>query len=657
VVVLLATWTVIYHVCLVLRIGTTPAVVLEVLALAGAVVVARRRRFDDAAPAPATATSPDRGRLLRGLRLLTLGSALVAACATAVSAPWVLTWVPWLLAAGAGSLWAGLVLTRARPGVPESGVQVSDGPGSDAGEDRWSATVALCWAVGLAVLSMWSLRPNPDDLFYVNLSQWVASHGQFPVRDTLFSNLAYPMANWPPVASYDALVGVVAGLVGAHAATIEYVVVTPLATFLAVLAMWRLLRTWRVRQLAWVLSTGLVFLLCDGTTSYAAPGGLFLTRLWQGKVVLLCVAVPLLLSYALRYVERPTARRLLPLVLAGTASVGLSTTSIFLVPIVAVGAMVPLFLRDRGRAVLGFVAMAGYALGAGVVTEALGGRSADDFGVRRLYRFDASWLGGQLLLTDVVGFVLVLALLLGALLVPHPAARLTSGLLVLATGYVFVPGAMRAAYDAIGLGPTLWRISWGASAAALVGVLAVYGAGPLLVRLAHRVGRPAWRPAAVPVAALATMGLLAAFGAPIVAGDTGTELRMPFHWQRYPSNRHLAGEILDAARPGELVLAPDSLAITIAVTTTAVKTVAPRDYYMYYLRDEPSFHYPQRLALVDYVNGDGPSHLPGLAEDLEVVGVDIACTLAENPVRYRALRRAGFRPLVSSAYYRCLKRP
>ena len=39
----------------------------------------------------------------------------------------------------------------------------------------------------------------------MNLSQWVAVTGAFPVRGTLLSDLVYPMANWPPVASYDAL--------------------------------------------------------------------------------------------------------------------------------------------------------------------------------------------------------------------------------------------------------------------------------------------------------------------------------------------------------------------------------------------------------------------------------------------------------------------
>ncbi|HEX4472217.1 MAG TPA: DUF6077 domain-containing protein [Nocardioides sp.] len=655
-VVLLATWTLVYHVCLVLRIGTTTAVVLEVAALlaaAAAVVTVRRRqpvlaleetheqRSAERVAAPATS-----GRL-RVLGALTVAFAVVGAVATGLDAPWVLTWLPWLAAALSGTLWAGLTLLRA--GSPE----VHDG--SDQPSGRWTTLGVLAWAVGLGVYSLWTLRPNPDDLFYVNLSQWVASHGQFPVKDTLFSELAYPMANWPPIASYDGLVGVVARLLGAHAASVEYAV-PPIATFLAVLALWRLLRAWRVHHLLWVLSTALAFLLFDGTVSYASPGNLFLTRLWQGKIVLLCVVVPLLLVYALRYVERPTRARLVWLALGGIAAVGLTTTSMFLVPTLAVAAMAPLFLRDRRRALVGFLALGGYAVAAALVTVALGGRSADDFGTRRLYRFDASWIGHQVLLTDLVGFVAVLALLLGALLVPHPSARLTSGLVVLFTGCVLVPGAMRAAYDVTGLGPTLWRISWAASVAALVGVLAVHGVGPLLEHLAGRVGRDSWRRWSVPVAGVVTIGLLAAFGAPIWSPATSTELRPPFHWQRSYSTRHVTSEILSATRPGDIVLAPEALSITIAVTTTDVKTVAPRDYYMHYLRHDPTFHYPERLTLVHYVNGLLPGNQAGIAHDLDLVGVDVACTTSVDKRRYRVIRAAGFRPLLTTTYYRCLTR-
>jgi hypothetical protein len=648
VVLLLATWTISYDVCVVLGAGTTFALVLWVVVLGAALVGHRSATFaaevsvevPDTGPGPGRTAATDRERVLVWI---TLGAALVAAVSVAVSGPWVLVWVPWYVATGSGLLWAAGRLGRRR--APRVSPLPPDG--------KWTSFGVVAWAVGLAVLSMWTLRGNPDDLFYVNVSQWVAEHGDFPVKDTLFSNLAYPMANWPPVASYEGLIGVVARLTDARAATVEYLVATPVATFLAVLALWRLLRAWGVRPVFWVLSTALVFLLFDGTSSYATPGNLFLTRLWQGKVVLLCVVVPVLLVAALRYVERPTRHRLPPLVLGGIAAVGLSTTGMFLVPIVAVAALAPLALRDRARALGGFAALAGYPVATVVLTVAMGGRSADDFGARRLYRFDASWVGNQLLLTELVGFVVVLAMLLGVVLVPHPQARLTTGLLVLASGFVFIPGAMRASYDLTGLGPTLWRLSWGATIAALVGVLAAYGGSRVLRRIPPLAGRG--RALAV-LSCGATMAVLAAFGPPLWAPDTGTSLKSPFHWQRSYSSRAVVSHILDATRPGDLVLAPDPVSITLAITTTDVKSVAPRGYYMGYLRDVPSFHYPERLALVDYVNDQIPADTSGIADDLDLLGVDVACVTLHDTERFDVIAAAGFRPLLTSSYYKCLIR-
>ena len=645
-VLVLATWTIAYDVCVVLRWGTSYALALWVVLIAATLIGLRSTAF----VADTFDRAPHRPRELdhasaphRILLRITLGGALVAAVSAGVSAPWALVWVPWFVATGCGLLWATRRLRRG----PDHDLPAAPSTGG-----RWTSLGVMAWAVGLALFSMWTLRGNPDDLFYVNVSQWVAGHGEFPVKDTLFSNLVYPMANWPPVASYEGLIGVAARLTDARAATVEYVVVTPVATFLAVLALWRLLRAWRVRPLFWVLSTALVFLLFDGSSSYATPGNLFLTRLWQGKVVLLCVVVPVLLVSSLRYVERPTRDRLPPLVLGGIAAVGLSTTGGFLVPVIAVASMAPLALRDRARALAGFLALALYPLATLVLSLVMGGRSADDFGVRRLYRFDATWVGNQLLLTELVGFVVVLAMLLGVVLVPHPQARLTTGLLVLVSGYVFIPGAMRASYDLTGLGPTLWRLSWGATIAALVGVLAAHGGGWVVGRIPRLAGR---RMAAV-VSCGVTMALLAAFGPPIWSADTATQLKPPFHWQRSYSSRIVVAHILDATRPGDLVLAPDPISITLAVTSTDVKAVAPRRYYMGYLRDTPSFRYPERRRLVDYVNHQIPADTAGIADDLDLVGVDVACVTADDTERFDVIAAAGFRPLLTSSYYRCLVR-
>jgi hypothetical protein len=654
VVLLLGTWTLVYHVCLVARLGVTPALVLEVLALAGAGVLLWRRRSAaqggpdgvDADPPPGPPRQAGvagrwsgRSRFSR-LTVVTVALALVTAIAMALDAPFVLVWVPWLGSSVAGAVWA-LDRWRSARAVPAAAR-----PGS------FEAYVALAWALGLGVFSWWVLNSNPDDVFYLNLSQEVASHGDFPLRDTLYSHLAFPMANWPPVASYDPLVGVVGRLLHVHAAGVAYLGVLPLATTLSVLALWRLLRAWRVPSTALALSVALVFLLVDGGTPYGTPGNLFVTRLWQGKVILLCLLVPLLLVYALRYVERPAPARLVPLALASLAAIGLSTTGIFLVPVIAVGSMAPLLLRAPRRAAAGFAALAVYPIGTGVVSIAVDGHSADDFGDRLLYRFDPSWIAHTVFLSGGLALVGVLCVLLGALLVPHPAARLTTGLLVLATGLVFIPGVTRAAYDLTGLGPTLWRLSWVATVPALVGVASVTVIGAARRRFPDL--RRRW---VNPVAIAVALGLAAVIGVPIWGEpSTGASVRAPFHWQRPTPSMVAAHEVLGVLHSGDRVLAPQGLAVTLAISSSDLRSIVPREYYLDYLHHDPAFDYRDRHLLYDFVNGiimTVPDDLPGALRRLHV---DIVCMLAPIQLKYDALLADGYRPLVAAAGYRCLRR-
>jgi hypothetical protein len=361
-------------------------------------------------------------------------------------------------------------------------------------------------------------------------------------------------------------------------------------------------------------------------------------------VILLCVMVPTLLVYARRYVERPTRRRAEWLFIGGVAAVGLSTTAMFLVPLIAVGGAAPLALRRPRQAMQGFLAMSAYPLSAGALTVAVGGRSADFFGSRELYRFDPAWFGHEIFRAGPIAAIGVAAVLAGAFLVPDRAARVTTGTLVLITGITLVPGVTRLSFNVAGLGPTLWRVSWTASIAALVGVLAA--------RLVTRDPRPLVRFRGP----LVMVVLIAAFGAPIWSGRTGVRLEAPPHWQRGADAMQAADIAIAAARPRTRILAPDELAITIDVMTTKIKTVAPRDYFMDYLRHDPRFNYPERLTLVHFANGQLRARWkPEVAQALRHVAVDVVCLQVASQTediptaltRWRPafLRSQGFRAL------------
>lgn len=293
-----AAWTVAYHVCLVTRVAASWALAGTALLLIPCAVAVLRGR----GPTTAGAGS-SRGRLaLRRAVPVVLAGAATAALFAFGSPRWIVVWAAWIVVAAA----AAVLLMRAQE-QPAAG----RGPGGTG--------VALAWAAALAVLSLFLLRPDPDDAYYLRLSTWVEAHDRFPLRDTMLSPETLPAAFYPPVPSFEALIGSVAWLTPLSASTVAYLIVTPLVAALAVLALWRLLRSWAVAPLGVALSVALVFLLvATGDERSGLPGNFFVARAWQGKVVLVAVLVPLTIAQLIAYAERPSARR--AWMLAGPAS-------------------------------------------------------------------------------------------------------------------------------------------------------------------------------------------------------------------------------------------------------------------------------------------------------------------------------------------------
>lgn len=273
---------------------------------------------------------------------------------------------------------------------------------------------------------------------------------------------------------------------------------------------------------------------------------------------------------------------------------------------------------------------------------AVGGHSADMFESRGPERFDPEWFGHEIFRDGPLALIAVFAVLMGALLVPHTSARVTTGLLALITGVTFVPGVTHVSFDLVGLGPTLWRVSWVASIAALLGLLGA--------RMATYRTRPSLQ-AAGPLALVLAIVL---FGLPIWSERNNVSLETPPHWQRGPESIVSAQQAIDAARPGDVILAPEELAITIDVLTTRVKTVAPRDYFMDYLREVPRFHYAERLTLVNFANRPiGRADEPKVARALTFLDVDQVCLPNQSHARISFLLARQYRPITRSASDTC----
>jgi hypothetical protein len=112
-----------------------------------------------------------------------------------------------------------------------------------------------------------------------------------------------------------------------------------------------------------------------------------------------------------------------------------------------------------------------------------------------------------------------------------------------------------------------------------------------------------------------------------------------------------------------VVLGSNTLSITLAVTTTRLKSVAPRDYFMARLAGQPGFDIDARLLLVRLANPqDRPAGWrlptrPAVRDAVERIGVRAACLDPEQRHAVNLLEGAGLQPAASIGGYQCLLRP
>jgi Family of unknown function (DUF6077) len=631
-VVAFAAWTVVYDVCLVLRIGAVWAAVAWAASLAGCAWLARRTRAAADRPWPS-------GRLRRRLRLprWVLATNLVAAVAAAglfalTGVRWGLVWVLWLAAAATAVAWC-----ATRPDLRAATAVARVG--------RAEVAVVAAWALGLALLTLVLMNPDSDDAYYVHLSTWTAAHGSFPLRDVLFGDQVLPALYYPPASSWEALLGTLGRVTTLSVPDIVYVAVPPVAAVLAVLATWRLLRAWRVPRAWLALSVASAFLVL-GAVTMRAFGVFALTRVWQGKALLVTVLVPLLFALAHEYAERPTRRALALLACAGVAAVGLSTSAIFIVPVVALGCFAAVALRSLPVALRGFTATAAYPLAVGLVSLAMGGRAPDK-------AYTASQLQPQNLLHLLLGANLttvlaVAAILAAPVLLPQARAGAMVAGTALVAGLMLAPRVSEALFAHIGLGRELSRLIWAVPVAALIGALATTVA-------ADRGRLLRYVPAVVAIAVLVLAGR------PVWSHAVGSDLTRHPGLKRWPGTVAQSRQIMALSRPGDVVLAPRPVSETLLVMSGDVTAVGTRPMYVRPLYHVPGARARARLWLM-YLVGPHPVPQHGRARyvreirwALQVVGVDLACTAPDQRLAHDVLRAAGFSRPVPVGGLSCMR--
>jgi len=362
-----ALWTVAANLVVIAR-GTTLGLVAAGVATAALMIavvgaVCLRRPWRSAYLADLAADAPPVAHPLPGSsasRLLILPALTLLV--------WLATrslWVTWILAV----LSSVAAYVHAQREPPAAAGQPKNGP--EVGRNELRVLHGL--AVACALFTLFVVRPRSDDSFYLNMAVSVVDyprqellglmmlHG--PASDTL---AAQPM--FPPykVHSFELLGGLISYVTGLPAAAVIHFVFATLLGWLVPFALARLLRMLIPRDWLFALIVVLSFYVIEGTAARGYANHAFV-RLFNGKAALLTIGVPLICAYGLRFGAGPSRLRFALLGLSQVAAVGLSSTGLWLAPVLAmlsVFAATPLW-RELPRRLLGSFASSAYVLAIG----------------------------------------------------------------------------------------------------------------------------------------------------------------------------------------------------------------------------------------------------------------------------------------------------
>jgi hypothetical protein len=507
--------------------------------------------------------------------------------------------------------------------------------------------IAAVLSVGAGVLTLFLVRYDADDVFYVNRAAWVADHGTAALNDTMFGpdTLTRASGNGLPTPSIEALQGVLAHLLGVEAASFAYLVYAPLLAAALVWVTWRLVRAWAPRRQVLVLSVALLFVVASGAS---IVGNYSIGRIWQGKVTAYAVLVPIAWWYLTSLASRSSRAVVVLLGAAGVAFVGLTTTSALMAPVLLGGALVAALLRRSWRLVWGGLAFATAPIVNGVVQLLAPAQVGD--GVTHAAGADAVF--GVAFGPGTAMATLAVAAMVLATVVVLPRALPVAAAAAIVSFVVYLPGVIGIADAVTGAGPVVWRLAIAAPVWVFVGLLvAVPHPSPRSVADSARV----WPAGAVSAAVLALV-----VAVPLAAGHW---LWSPYVGGRLaasPSWKVGAVALADvrAARalkvaPGLWLMPPAQMEV-LAISTAGPYAVVPRRYYLPSL-DVPGAEMADREALytlVDTASRRRPSVVTVRAA-LHRLGVSLACVPARSSGARHVLTRAVGAALQKVGSMRC----
>ena len=237
-------------------------------------------------------------------------------------------------------------------------------------QKEWLIVAAIC--VAAVAVTLIANRPDADDSFYLSIPATLLRFRDQPIllHDTIYHDLSQPIQLLVyRVHSYEVLIGTLAKLLNLPPIVVAHTLLPPCFAGLTIIGWTQLLKVISPRHWASALVALFLCVLMLGEAHHSY-GNFAFVRLFQGKAVLATTIVPIVIYLIIVFSRSGSLRHWLLLFAAQIGAVGMSSTAIFIIPIVAIIAFASAW-RPRagattrlaiGLAASSYVAMAGFWL-------------------------------------------------------------------------------------------------------------------------------------------------------------------------------------------------------------------------------------------------------------------------------------------------------
>ncbi len=473
-------------------------------------------------------------------------------------------------------------------------------------------TIWVCAGV-IGLLAALVNRPDLDDAFFGAVVANVTATAHLGASDHAYGAMRVMPIHDPLLNPWEQLVASISIVSGLDSAIVYWIVIPPVLALVSLLGTAFAAHQVGLRRLEFGIPLVVLFLIFDGAV-HAGFGNLHFARMWQGKIILVAVVIPIIFALACRAMREPGRWNYALVIVAFVAALSTTDSAIMLMPFLAAVVVVALATVRFGTRVL---VVAAPIAALGVVVIMLAGRFSARGASISMVDGLTYVMGGR---THTALYVAVICL--GLIVAHHAGVRM---FLAGATLMGFLcAGPLRPGLVAIypGSDPIIWRFLW------LVPIL-ILVAGLATRRYGLPIAGPSPRVAAV-VAPLAIV--IVAAGSLVWSPTNNARIGSPTSWKLPEYDAEAVTAIRNATALGDMVLAPISVMDALASSTRDVDVVSGR--YAGGLV-EPEYVTVARSALASTIESGAPIAVTS-NPSLDAVGVDIVC--ARTPEQLRSAR-------------------